>query len=213
MPTIQISKLQMRRGPESDLPNPSLDDGELGFADDNGRLFIGQTTPTLGQPNYNRNTFPYQNIEILTESSPLDQLLAPAFADNRLGFIPAVALTLNPTFTDGVNLQVLDSTLSPVDFNVDLSNGGANAIISYFVYDTTVNPLRVGKLIVSWNTTMVTEPLCVDEAYIPVGNIDDIKWKAILVGSFPNQHVVLQYVNATGVNATVFFRIDRPFLS
>ena len=67
MTITQITRIQHRRGNESDLPQ-SLGDAELGFTTDTGRLFIGaEYHPIAGQ----RAVFPYKNIEILTEYSPL----------------------------------------------------------------------------------------------------------------------------------------------
>jgi hypothetical protein len=205
MPTIQIAKLQIRRGPYVDLPNPSGDDGELLFANDVGRLFISQTTPTMGNANFSRNVLPYENIEILTELTPLDAV-SPAFKDNQLGFYEAVPLSVTGSYVD---LEVYDINHIAQDFYVDLPNSGANAIISYFVYDGSNNPLRVGKLIVIWNTTMVGEPYCTDDASIAIGLASDMTWKAHLIGSMMNQHVVLQYTN-TVAGAVVYFKIDRP---
>lgn len=208
MPTIQISKIQMRRGPESDLPNPSLDDGEIGFANDVGRLFIGQTNPTFGNPNYNRNVFPYQNIEILTESSPLDELLAPAFADNQKGFISSVPLIQTGSWTD---FEVYDSTNTPAIFHVDLPGCGVNAIMSYFIYDSSNNPIRHGTLDIIWNVNTVGTPLCIDNA---IASFDtsyaDIEWQAVHITG----HVKLQYKNQ-GVSVfgtKLFFKIDRPLV-
>lgn len=210
MATIQISKIQMRRGPAADLPNPSLDDGEFGFADDVGRLFIGQDSPTSGQPNFNRVVFPYQNVEVLTESSPLGQILAPVISDNQQGFVAAVPLVMSGS---SVTFQVYDSTDTPQDFYVDLPGSGANAIIQYYVFDPDNNSIRVGRLYVLWNTTMVGPPLCTDDAEVAVGDLTDIGWSALLIGSIGNQHIVLQYTNTTGAIATVYFRIDRPAIS
>lgn len=213
MPTIQISKIQIRRGPANDLPNPSLDDGEMGFTTSDGlipdggnRLFVGETTPTSGKPNYNRTSFPYQNIEILTENSPLGDLLAPVISDNKKGFIKSVPLSLTGSF---LNLKVLDSTNTPQDYYIDLAVSGANAIINYYVYDSDGNSIRQGILNIIWNTNMVSEPSCVDE-FVTVDVTNDIQWKALLIGTIGNQHVVLQYINQTGDTPTVYFRLDRP---
>jgi len=68
MAVKQISRVQIREGNESDLPNPNLADGELGFTKDTGKLFIGSPTlPFL----LGRNTFPFKNTEILTEWSDI----------------------------------------------------------------------------------------------------------------------------------------------
>ena len=106
----------MRRGPASDLPNPTLDDGEFGFTTDTGRLFIGQESPTNGQPNYNRVTFPYQNVEVITETVPLS-LFSPAIQDNQLGFIASVPLTESgsylpfQTYNRRIHLKIFMSIL------------------------------------------------------------------------------------------------------
>ncbi len=211
MPTIQISKIQMRRGPAADLPNPSLDDGEFGFADDVGRLFIGQASPTNGQPNFNRVTFPYQNIEVFTENSPLGSLLQPVMSDDQEGFIAAVPLIITGSFT---TLQTYDSTHTAQDFYVNLVAGsGANAQLSYFVFDNSNNPIRTGTMSILWNTLMVGPPLLTDEAEVAVGSLSDIAWRAVLTGSLGNQHVIIQYTNSTSDVLSVFFAIERPALS
>lgn len=64
---IVISKIQVRRGEEVELS--TLDVGELAMTTDTGRFFIGHD-PEVGNPNFNRTVFPYQNVEILTENSP-----------------------------------------------------------------------------------------------------------------------------------------------
>lgn len=69
MPVVQISRIQVRRGLSTDLPQPNLAEGEVGFTIDTGELFIGSPNfpPLVGRTNY-----PYQNIRILTEFSLQD---------------------------------------------------------------------------------------------------------------------------------------------
>ena len=214
--TVQVSKIQLRRGPESDLPgaplslsplafSPGLDDGELGFTDDTGRLFIGQTSPTNGIISYQRSTFPYQNIEVLTENTPPDVIQA-SYADNQAGFFTSVPLIAGPSY---VTLQTYDTAGGTHDFNVDIS-GNANAVIEYFVFASNGDATRQGVLNIVWNSDMVGAPQCVDTAMVAVGAPSDLQWTATLVGSMPIQHVVVQYINQTGDTPTVFFRIDRP---
>ena len=173
MPIIQISKIQMRRGAAADLPNPSLDDGEFGFADDAGRLFIGQTSPSNGQPNYNRSGFPYENVEVLTENSPLGELVGPVINDNQGGYYVSTPLSIVGAFTfpPAYPLQVLDITDSPQDFYVDVTGNAGNAHIQYFIYDTSSNAIRNGTLTVLWNTTMTGEPLLTDQAEVPAADV------------------------------------------
>lgn len=68
MPIVQISKIIHRTGSTADLPQ--LDIGELGFASDDHKLFIGND-PLLPPPNNNVLHTP-DNTEILTEYSALD---------------------------------------------------------------------------------------------------------------------------------------------
>lgn len=65
MSVVQISRIQHRRGLSTDLPD-ALNEAELGFALDTGQVFIG--APSFA-PIATRSTFPYQNIELLTEFS------------------------------------------------------------------------------------------------------------------------------------------------
>lgn len=88
MAVIQISKIQHRRGPVGDLPrgtveNPvGLKDGELGFTNDTGQLFIGSPNvpavqdrkPNSVNPN---GVFPFANTQILTEWSRNVEELIP----------------------------------------------------------------------------------------------------------------------------------------
>lgn len=65
---VQISQIQLRRGLYTDLQPQSLAPGEMGFAIDAGKLFIGP------DPNYNgfwgsRTLPPYNAIEVLTEAA------------------------------------------------------------------------------------------------------------------------------------------------
>lgn len=211
MPITQISKMQLRRGPAADLPGasstPGLDDGELGFTTDSGRLFVGQNSPTLGEPNYARVAFPYQNVEVLTENSPLDVIMQPLIADNQDGFIPSIPLIETGTFT---TLQVYDTSHTAQNFHVEFSGIGANSTINYFIFDSSDNPIRLGQLTVVWNTNMVLGPLITDEATVMVGDQSEIQWTAILAGSMPSQYVLLQYINTTGDTPTVYFCLERP---
>ena len=63
MSIIQISKIQVRTGNLIDLPQLSA--GEFGWADDDRRLFIGNDSNRVGDPDPN-------NTEILTTYSPIE---------------------------------------------------------------------------------------------------------------------------------------------
>jgi len=220
MPTVSITKIQLRRGPAADLPGlptslsplnfpDGLDEGELGYTTDTGRLFvgIGDDVPTSGMPNYNRVTFPYQNIEVLTENSPSSVIFGGAFSDNQTAYIASVPLVINTAFQ---HMQVINSSTGlPQDYQIDVTGVGACAVITYFMFDPSNNPIRQGRLTVLWNTTLITTPQCTDEAQALISLYNNIQWQAVLTGSLGNQHVVLEYINQTGVTPTVYFRVDR----
>jgi hypothetical protein len=91
--TIQISKIQLRRGLEQDLPGAmqanGLDIAEVAFTTDTNRLFIGtdpSTSSLVSAVHTVRNVsgggLPYNNVEILTEFSPTNQLIFDSEARN-----------------------------------------------------------------------------------------------------------------------------------
>jgi hypothetical protein len=220
MPTVSITKIQLRRGLAADLPGlPTslspltfpigLDEGELGYTTDKGRLFvgIGNDVPIAGMPNYNRSVFPYQNIEVLTENSPASVIFGGAFSDNQTAYIVSVPLAQNTVFQ---HMQVINSgTGVAQDFQIDLTGVGACAVITYFMFDPSNNPIRQGRITILWNSNLITTPQCTDEAQALISLYNNIQWQAVLTGSIGNQHVVLQYINLTGVSPTVYFRVDR----
>jgi hypothetical protein len=229
MATNSVWKIQLRRGLQLDLPGQptslspltfpnGLDEGELGYATDTGRLFVGMgtDTPLSGMPNYQRAGFPYQNIEVLTENSPLNLVLGGAFSDNQLGFVRMVPLTQTTTFQ---TLQISEAGVA-TNFYIDVaitgvgSGGtattGANASISYFLFDSSNNPIRQGRLSVLWNTAMTGVPLCTDEAQVAGAHINDIQWQAVYISSLDSEHIVLQYINQTGGTPSMLMRVDRP---
>ncbi len=220
MAMIVLEKIQLRRGLAIDLPGaptnilppifaPGLDEGELGYTTDLGRLFIGLGTdaPVSGMPNFNRVAFPYQNIEILTENSPLSTIFGNAISDNQLGFQVSVPLRQLPSF---LTLQTFNQVGVAADFYIDLPGCGASAQVHYFVYDSTNSPLRQGRLNILWNANFVTPPLCTDEAEVLIGSISTLQFEAVMVNAGFQQHVVIRYLNQTGDSPTVYFRLDRP---
>ena len=80
MAVLQISQIQIRRGPVTDIPsgtpdnNIGLEEGELGLAVDTGGLYVGAPNllaiqsrkPTADNPS---GEFPYGNLQILTETT------------------------------------------------------------------------------------------------------------------------------------------------
>jgi hypothetical protein len=192
----QIAKIQLRRGPLSDLSGAALDVGELGFTTDTGQLFVGLTTSGYA--------------EVLSQNTPTS-ISQPIFRDNNFGFYVSLPLLITGSAT---TLQVNDLTMTPQNFYFDLPISGANAVIQYFVYDIMTHyAIRHGSMHLIWNASMGSA-VFTDTPTVGTGSSGDLVWTALVSGSPPNQHVMLQYTWNGGPDdgrAFVFFRIDRPY--
>lgn len=76
--TKEISLIQHRTGKLSEMPK-ALNQSEIGVAYDEGRVFIGNAKNTILA---NRTVFPYQNLEILTEFSNLNDHFKYSYENN-----------------------------------------------------------------------------------------------------------------------------------
>lgn len=72
--TTQIAKLHNRHGKLNELPK-QLGMARIGLADDTNQVFIGNDENPDLQERYDSNIFPYGNVEILTEFSPLPTII------------------------------------------------------------------------------------------------------------------------------------------
>lgn len=68
MPIIQISEIQFRTGVENDLQPGALKPAEPAMLVDSGRIVVG-VDPNHSGPWTDRAVFPYDHVEVLTESS------------------------------------------------------------------------------------------------------------------------------------------------
>lgn len=141
-PIFQVTKIQMRQGIASTLPGApitlvpltfatGLDIGEIGFTTDTNRLFIGSSSAIGHQVNYQRTVFPYQNIEILTESSPIiPQVVGEAFKYlSSYGFY-SVSLPTAATWATVAGAPALQGEIC--------------AKMEYFAFNSAGAPLRQG---------------------------------------------------------------------
>ncbi len=107
MAVIQISKIQVRRGLQENLPQ--LASGEMGWSVDERRLYIGNGTLSEGAPLIG-------NTEILTANSDiLSALEAYQFKGSESGFTSLTGLT-NTSFTERTFGHKLDEQISVRDF-------------------------------------------------------------------------------------------------
>lgn len=241
--TIQISKIQLRRGLQSDLPGattPGLDVGEIAYTTDTNRLFIGTDPGPSGtsaiinriHTAQNPGGFPYDNVEILTEFSPANQIVFDTEARN----ITSAFLISTPLAITGanawatVNVLQITSFLSPPQalpflINAQSASGAfGSALISYHMIDQiTGAPLRSGRLTLFYQGNAFP-PSLVDEA---VGNpfagfatggqpVDpNLRYGMIAFQAVPTSlGLTLQYqIAMTGANLPqpmLYFRVEQP---
>jgi hypothetical protein len=150
--TSIAAKFRLTRGKEIDLPgkpisesplafSQSVDLGQLVMTTDTGRVFIGHV-PGVGDVNYNRTRFPYQNIEILTEASPRTKELFSDFMKSQTEndfFVPTTIPVANAeiTFPDYSGNEV-PSRFYATNFS---------AVVEYHCFILADNsPIQNGKL-------------------------------------------------------------------
>ncbi len=126
MSIIQISKIQVRRGPENTGTGlPALDTGEFGWAIDTQNLYIGGGTVNEGAPEYN------PHIKILTEkdsSSLIDTVLEYQYKKNDVSITAGAPRSIQDRLDDYVSVKAFNNIISDAVFQ--LFSTGANVDIS-----------------------------------------------------------------------------------
>lgn len=137
MAVIQISKIQVRRGLQENLPQ--LASGEMGWSIDERRLFIGNGTLSEGAPEIG-------NTEILTIYSPIGAALSNiAIIEDQIISIEAnvAGLQANVGVTT-TTITLTDNTSTPANTSIIL--GSTTNIIDYNIVrgsSTRVGTIRV----------------------------------------------------------------------
>lgn len=204
---IVISKIQIRRGTELELPgapistNPlsfsdSLDDGEIAFTSDTGRMFIGPDK-TVGMPNFQRDIFPYQNIEVLTEFSPTNKALFNRNIKNQNHhdfYVPTVIP--NGATNARLTYSEYDGGM-PIPTKFD--GAAVSASVEYHSFDNTGNPVQQGIVRVLGKQSSPT-----------VSSFDKVgSGLNFTLSSFDSDNgcYYLLVTNSTGLDITIFVRI------
>lgn len=211
----QISKIQLRRGPEIDLPGypvntapleftDGLATGELGFSVDTGRLFIG-SDPAQGQINYNRATFPYRNIEVLTEaaSETLQRIHEGFTREQKSGSFFSTSLDPTYDWTD-VTLLGLDGTVR----NVIFTGNDLLGELDYFAFLGT-RPLESGVVSFASNPHNLSVTASVTHN-VAMAMPSPLQFRAVYTND-PNGFI-LQYTNDSADMIHLFFRTLRVSL-
>ena len=143
MAITQISRIQLRRGHQEDLPNP-LASAELGWSIDSRKLYIGNGTAAEGAPELG-------NTEILTEHSDIFSLSGVyTFAGLAAGYtVQTGPSTLDPSsrtmqdkFDDFANARDFGVTGDGVTDDVDAFNRAITELYKTTILSTEMRVRR-----------------------------------------------------------------------
>jgi hypothetical protein len=183
---------------------PGLEPNEVVATPDTGRMFLGHT-PKVGQPNFRRITFPYQNIEVLTENS-VDRFNAMVGAYRRnegdQSFYYAV-LAPNAALAP-ITIALPGDPTHQFRIN-DVSSVAAT--FDYAGFNSTGKPVKMGALRILYGTGAGT-PVCVD-----TGNdlgTSLLTFSATVEGPVGSQYMLINYKYTGTGNLTLRFRVSRP---
>ncbi len=173
MPTVQISKIILSVGESNELPgaptllspltfSEPLDTGEMAYITDLGRVYIGP--PESGYSQHNRATFPYQNIEVLTENSSdtIGKILADIVKNGESEFFFNATLSTLNTWSPVIT--PLPNSPSHI-FSIPYSEYVA-ANIEYAVFNEDLSPVKIGTLSLSYTAGESEPRLCDDSTSI-----------------------------------------------
>lgn len=230
MAVIQISKIILRKGPQQDLPgaptsltpltfSQGLDAGEMAFAEDTGRLFIGHQ-PDEGHPNFKRATFPYQNVEVLTELSKdaVEGLVGTYEKTGSSRSFNEASLAPSSAWNSVVVPRVGDPNYAyRLEYGASVS-----ALITYSVFDANQKPIRQGTMSLQYFDGEA-EPLLIDNAQIsrrldlvasdnfnPATVFNLVEFRFLVTGPVGSEHLAFQYKNRDGGVLYLRFKVTLP---
>ena len=183
MADTRISKIKVRQGNFADLP--MLGPGEVGYATDNQRLFIGNTTVNVGTGNgvittfVVPNTIPYPNGVIAVfdggtqvnaaDYSILGTTLTFATAPTgavTVNFNSEISLERHETYPSSIQLPA-NGNNTATGFSIDTTLYNI-AIIDYTLEST--NGVRVGQIRLATDTSASTS--AIDDNYTETATVD-----------------------------------------
>lgn len=195
MAVVQISKIIVRHETYVTLPGipttpgdpstltPGLDVGELGYATDTAQVFIG-ADPSFATAT--RASFPYQNIEVLTEFSPLVTSLI-ARPPVRLANVP-------------VNTAMATGIIIPTGFG---GNAGNGVSIFYNLIETGSRTTRHGELKIATDGTQAGTPTPID-TFLATSPLN-VSFSAVVSGA--NLSLMITNHEMTPLSFDFMFRI------
>lgn len=193
MAVIQISKIQVRRGLEENLP--SLAAGELGWSVDSRRLYIGNGTLSEGSPATGRT-------EVLTIYSPVGAALSniAVIEANISALTSQVANIAATSYSSFTPVTLADSTTLVTNTSVVLQS--LNSVFDYNIVRGTI--YRVGSV----KVTSISNNVYYEDDYSETGT-SGVTLSFAQYG--PN--IVMRYTTTTsGVAATLNLYTPRLFV-
>ena len=192
MAVIQISKIQVRRGYQEDIPQ--LASGELGWSIDERRLFIGNGTLTEGAPEIGIT-------EILTIYSPIGAALANiGIIESNLANLTSRVSALEANAATTINSVTLaDNTAIATNTSVILST--TRNIIDYSIVRGVTN--RVGTIIL----TQINGSAALQDDYSETADTGIV----LSAFAFGNSAVIRYTSTSTSNIATLYYYNPRTF--
>jgi len=192
MAVIQISKIQVRRGYQEDIPQ--LASGELGWSIDERRLFIGNGTLTEGAPEIGIT-------EILTIYSPIGAALANiGIIESNLANLTSRVSALEANAATTINSVTLaDNTAVATNTSVILST--TRNIIDYSIVRGVTN--RVGTIIL----TQINGSAALQDDYSETADTGIV----LSAFAFGNSAVIRYTSTSTSNIATLYYYNPRTF--
>lgn len=206
---IQITKILLLRGESADLPE-SLDTAEFAFTTDQGRLFFGMPEG-FKRAAENRDTFPYKNIEILTENAT--ELFAKLHGDRlrRAGGQDYYDAVLGANQTEWTPVQIFRGN-TPHDYVIP-DIGSVTTFIEYSAYFSDGTLLGMGDMTLRHFDDNPAEPLLeetrsTDKTALNDGITVDLRFK--VEGHLNAPYLVFQYRNPNTQPVFFRFNVSRP---
>lgn len=183
MADTRISKIKVRQGNFADLP--MLDPGEVGYATDDQRLFIGNTTINVGTGNgvltefVVPNTVPYPNGVLAvfdggTQVNPADY----SILGTTLTFATAPTGAVTVNFNSEISIERHETYPSSIELAANGSNAATGFSIDTTLYNIVIidytlessNGVRVGQIRMMTDTSASTS--AIDDNFTETATVD-----------------------------------------
>lgn len=209
---IQYSVLLLRDDLESDVPGApisetplvfeeGLQDGEVAFTRDTGRLFAGHT-PTPSQPHFHRTSFPYENVEVFTENSAkqFNEMVGAVAKDFETEASHTATLPQNTSFAD----VLISINGASYPYRIEGTSSVA-VLLDYAAFDSSGVPIKSGEIRIMHGDG-VARPKIVDIGHSTTAGLT---FETAITGPVGGEYITLRYKNQTGSNLVLKFNSRR----